>query len=162
MGKRIVVIAVDDTKVGLLAIDFALEHFCEGYEFHLLHISPSVASFPVPYPFPHAAALAQHHEERRLNDRATRHFVKEVFLPRASSKGASVVIADVDCVGTPESSNIGAAICRYVEDVSPAGVILMRHNMGILSRLFVGSVTKYCIENSKAPVIVVHPAVADI
>ncbi len=39
---------------------------------------------------------------------ATRHFVKEVFLPRASSKGASVVIADVDCVGTPESSNIGA------------------------------------------------------
>lgn len=40
-----------------------------GYEFHLLHISPSVTSFPVPYPFPHAAALAQHHEESRLNDR---------------------------------------------------------------------------------------------
>lgn len=39
---------------------------------------------------------------------ATRHFAREVFLPRASSKGASVVIADVDCVGTPESSNIGA------------------------------------------------------
>ena len=39
---------------------------------------------------------------------ATRHFMKEVFSPRASSKGASVVIADVDCIGTPESSDIGA------------------------------------------------------
>ena len=55
----------------------------------------------------------------------------------------------------------GAAICQYVKDVSPAGVILMRHNIGVISRLFVGSITKYCIENSIAPVIVVHPAVAD-
>ena len=55
----------------------------------------------------------------------------------------------------------GAAICEYVKDVSPAGVILMRHNIGVISRLFVGSVTRYCIENSIAPVIIVHPAVAD-
>lgn len=40
-----------------------------GYEFHLLHIRPSVTGFPVPYPFPHAAALAQHHEKSQLNDR---------------------------------------------------------------------------------------------
>ena len=37
----------------------------------------------------------------------------------------------------------------------------MRHNIGVISRLFVGSVTRYCIENSIAPVIIVHPAVAD-
>lgn len=55
----------------------------------------------------------------------------------------------------------GAAICRYVKDVRPAGVILMRHNMGVISRLFMGSVTKYCVENSDAPVIVVPPTVAD-
>jgi len=40
-----------------------------GYEYHLLHIRPSVTDFPVPYPFPHAAALAQHHEKSRLDDR---------------------------------------------------------------------------------------------
>ena len=37
----------------------------------------------------------------------------------------------------------------------------MRHNMGVISRLFMGSVTKYCIENSDAPVIVVPFAMAD-
>ena len=34
--------------------------------------------------------------------------MKDVFIPRASLKGAAVVVADVDYVGTPESANIGA------------------------------------------------------
>lgn len=37
----------------------------------------------------------------------------------------------------------------------------MRHNIGVISRLFIGSVTRYCVEKSDAPVTIVPSIVAD-
>lgn len=48
------------------------------------------------------------HKRVASDVQATGHFMNDLFIPRASSKGAVVVVADVDYAGTSESSNIGA------------------------------------------------------
>lgn len=85
---------------------------------------------------------------------ASKLFLEKVFIPKASAAGAEVTATMLH--SDPDgSSNIGKAICAYVEKHKPAALVVMKQNKSAVARLFVGSVTKYCAIHSCAPVIIV-------
>ncbi|CAL8469882.1 g9424 [Coccomyxa elongata] len=154
VNKRLV-IALDNSKECLKALDFALEHFPIGYTYHLVHLQPR----PVAYPYV-ASPLA--FEISYLNMQAidketitsSSKFLDDVFASKAKSAGADV-FAVVVSVDSDSSSDIGAAICTYTEKTKANALILMRQNKSTISRFFLGSVTKYCAIHSPVPVIIV-------
>jgi nucleotide-binding universal stress UspA family protein len=81
-------------------------------------------------------------------------FMSKVFLPKASSSGAQVVAHVLHCYNDG-ASDIGAAICDFVETNQPSAVVLMRKNKSPVISFFMGSVTKYCATHSQAPVVIV-------
>ncbi|CAL8465663.1 g5199 [Coccomyxa elongata] len=160
MGSKRLVLAVDNSKVTsetgeecLKALDFALEHFPTGYSYHLVHMQPR--------PFVSAVVVdvvcCQYDYENKqamTAAAASNKFMDEVFVPRAKSAGADVC-ALVLAVDSDNSSQIGAAICKYAEETTADAVILMRENKSEVSRFLMGSVTRYCAVNSPIPVVIV-------
>lgn len=50
---------------------------------------------------------------------------------------------------------IGEALCKRAAAVSASFILLNRLSKLALTRFFVGSVTKYCVEHSPCPVVVI-------
>lgn len=56
------------------------------------------------------------------------------------------------------AASIGHNICKKAEEVDAACVIMASHNRGSIHEFFLGSVTSYCLHNSKRPLLVIrHP-----
>jgi nucleotide-binding universal stress UspA family protein len=86
-------------------------------------------------------------------------FLKKVFIPKASSKGAEVKATLLH--SNPDgSNNIGAAICAWTETHKPAALLMMKENKSAVARFFVGSVTKYCATHCNVPVVIIPQASA--
>ena len=76
------------------------------------------------------------------------------FIPKASSAGAEVIVTMLH--SDPDGSNdIGAAICNYAEKHKPVALLMMKHNKSALTRIFLGSVTRYCAIHCHTPVVIV-------
>ncbi|CAL8469883.1 g9425 [Coccomyxa elongata] len=153
MVNKKLVIAVDNSKECLKAVDFALEHFPTGYTYHLVHLQPRpLASYYIFNPIiPEYGYDELQATEKML---ASYNFMDEVFAPKARSAGADI-LPMVLTVDSDSSSDIGAAICEYAESVNADALIMMRQNKSAISRFFMGSVTRYCAVHSAAPVTIV-------
>ncbi|CAL5226093.1 g8909 [Coccomyxa viridis] len=90
MGNNTLIIAVDNSKECLKAVDFALQNFRKGYTYHLLHIQthPIAASAMVG----NADAVGLAYEGQlsfdKERDDASQEFMTRFFIPKASSAGA--------------------------------------------------------------------------
>ncbi|CAL8469885.1 g9427 [Coccomyxa elongata] len=153
--RQRLVIALDNSKDCLVALNFALEHFPEGYSYHLVHIQPrplasSILASTV------AAPCAQEGKRARDMEKTadTNRFMEEIFAPKARSAGAEAFALVLDS-DSDSSSHIGAAICKYAEEIKPDALVMMRQNKPAISRFFMGSVTKYCADHSTVPTIIV-------
>ncbi|GMP58894.1 hypothetical protein CsSME_00022396 [Camellia sinensis var. sinensis] len=62
-------------------------------------------------------------------------------------KAETILIAEV---GDPK-----VAICNAVEKYNINLLILGDHELGLIQRVLVGSVSSYCVQNAKCPVLVV-------
>ncbi|BDA43896.1 hypothetical protein COCOBI_05-0790 [Coccomyxa sp. Obi] len=155
MAKKTLVIAVDNSKECLKALDFALENFPTGYSYHLVHIQPR----PLASSMVASAAAAEFAYENlaaveKEQTEATNKFMHEVFAPKAQSAGAEAFAVIVHTDGD-SSSLIGQAICEYAEKVKADALVMMRQNKSAVVRFFMGSVTRYCAVHSPIPVLVV-------
>ncbi|BDA43067.1 hypothetical protein COCOBI_04-0770 [Coccomyxa sp. Obi] len=157
MVNKIILLAVDNSKECLKAVDFVLEHFPQGYSYHLLHVQVSgiasdlIASAEV-------AGLADEHQYELDQDMqaASEEALKESFIPKAKADGRKVEATILHA--SPEGSNaIGAAICDFAEKQNPAAMLLMKQQKSPVVQFFLGSVTKYCAVHSTVPVIIVPP-----
>ncbi|CAL8469895.1 g9437 [Coccomyxa elongata] len=157
MASKSLVIALDNSKACNKAVDFAIEHFPKGYTYHLLHVQPR--PYDASSRIAQAEATGDGHavlwDIEKETVKMTEKIMDEVFVPRAKSSGAEVVAKMVHCSPDGTSSDIGAAICEYVEQTKPAALVLMKENKGAIERIFVGSVTKYCATHCRSPLIIV-------
>ncbi|KAK9916114.1 hypothetical protein WJX75_008784 [Coccomyxa subellipsoidea] len=155
MATKSIIIAVDNSKECFKAVDFVLEHFPKGYEYHLLHVQvSSIASELIT----DDDDVGLKHERPYKMDKeltaASEDFLKEYFLPKAQANGAEVTSTLLHSF--PDgSTSIGSAICEFAEKTRPAALVLMKQQKSALKRFFLGSVTKFCVVHSHVPVIVV-------
>jgi nucleotide-binding universal stress UspA family protein len=85
---------------------------------------------------------------------ASEEFMERVFVPKAAAGGAQVVPHVVYCDGEG-ASNVGEAICGFVETNKPSALVVMRENKSPIVKFLLGSVTRFCATHSRAPVVVV-------
>ncbi|CAL8465653.1 g5189 [Coccomyxa elongata] len=140
MVNKELVIAVDNSEECLKALDFAIEHFPNGYTFHLLHIQPRL----------HAPSSAAEKEMIA----ATKKFLEDAFVSKAKSADTEA-IGEVVEINGDSSKQIGEAICEHAEKVKADTLVLMRQNKSTVTRFFLGSVTRYCAVHSPTPVAIV-------
>ena len=81
-------------------------------------------------------------------------FLQDFFKPQAASGGAEVATTLLH-IENDGSCAIGAAICRFAEEQRPAALAMMKENKSAFTRVFVGSVTRYCAVRSRVPVIII-------
>ncbi|CAL8469893.1 g9435 [Coccomyxa elongata] len=155
MGSKTLVIAVDNSKECLKALDFALQHLPNGYTYYIVHMQPRpyVSSIIAGAVAPEFAYQQLEAFEKEMTA-ASNKIMDAVFIPKAKSAGAEAC-ATVLKVESDSSSHIGTAICDYAEKVKAVALILMRQNKSAVSRFFMGSVTKFCAVHSTIPVIIV-------
>ncbi|KAG5240407.1 hypothetical protein OIU76_013792 [Salix suchowensis] len=83
--------------------------------------------------------------------------IASILLDKAKDKCAKygIVAETVKEIGDPKY-----AICEAVEKLNIELLVLGSHNRGPVQRAFLGSVSNYCVNNAKCPVLVVKiPAV---
>ncbi|CAL8465662.1 g5198 [Coccomyxa elongata] len=157
MVSKTVVIAIDNSKECLQALDFALQHFPKGYSYHLVHIQPR--PFGSTFVTTTAAAGILHDSRSALEKDmvvtgATSRFMEDIFAPRVRMAGVDFFKVVLDAI-SDSSSHIGAALCEYAEKIEAAALIAMRRNKSHVSRFFIGSVTRYCALHSPTPFVIV-------
>lgn len=55
-----------------------------------------------------------------------------------------------------DKDSIGKLICFRAEESATPAVIMSKHNQGAIKEFFMGSVTKYCTQHCKQPVVILH------
>ena len=55
-----------------------------------------------------------------------------------------------------DKDSIGELICVRAEELQTPAVVMSKHSQGAIKEFFLGSVTKYCTQHCKQPVIILH------
>jgi nucleotide-binding universal stress UspA family protein len=54
------------------------------------------------------------------------------------------------------SESVGAAVCSRAEELGAVAVVLASHNKSALWQFFQGSVTSYCVQHCRHPLVVLR------
>lgn len=81
------------------------------------------------------------------------HFLHDRLAPKLEAAGfkAKTVLLRHSSDG---ASAIGAAICKHAETINAKMVVLTKTSKSALAKFFTGSVTRYAIDHSPAPVLI--------
>lgn len=55
-----------------------------------------------------------------------------------------------------DKDSIGEIICIRAQELQTPAVVMSKHSQGAIKEFFMGSVTKYCAQHCKQPVIILH------
>lgn len=159
---KCVVVAVDGSEQSMRALEWALDNIrlCppdsdkQGGKFVVLHVqSPPTISAglnPGSIPFggptdvevPAFAAAIEAHQER----------ITEAIMTHAEGIWTERNVEVEKMVLVGEAKEL---ICETTSKL-PADLLVMgSHNFGAFKRMFIGSVSNYCIHNAKCPVTIV-------
>ncbi|XP_009395576.2 universal stress protein A-like protein [Musa acuminata AAA Group] len=152
-AKRVMV-AIDESESSHYALEWVLSNLRSS-----LSSSPLVVFTVQPYPeisYLNAASFGappmeliqtvqQHQKELALSllEKA-----KEICIQHG------VVAETISEVGDPKE-----AICEAVEKLKIDLLIVGSHGKGAIQRVFLGSISNYCVHNAKCPVLVVKKSV---
>lgn len=163
MGSlKCVVVAVDGSEQSMLALEWALDNIrlCppvgdkEGGKFVVLHVQspPSISAGlnPGSIPFggptdvevPAFTAAIEAHQKR----------ITEAIMAHAEGiwTERNVEVEKVVVIGEPKE-----LICETTSKLQAELLVMGSHNFGAFKRMFIGSVSNYCINNVKCPVTIV-------
>ncbi|GAB4840311.1 hypothetical protein Ancab_021077 [Ancistrocladus abbreviatus] len=147
--KKKLMIALDDSESSSDALQWAL-HNLHGKLASSGVILYSAVS--VDYPSIHASAFGVSPPElfKSIEDRQTK--CANGILEKAKNICAEQGIAaeTVSELGNPKE-----AICNAVEKFNIQLLVVGNHGRGALRRAFLGSVSSYCVQHAKCPVLVV-------
>jgi nucleotide-binding universal stress UspA family protein len=156
MSPRVVVICVDDSDTSEDAVKWTLANILkgEGDELHVVHVVPR---FQLIGGAPPTDFLPHHDSE-----------VYAQLIKTAEAFIARRVLTHVDQLPSPppvtihvikfetDSDSIGTALCKKAEELNAAVIVVARHNKSKMQQFFLGSVSSYCVEHCKRPVLVHH------
>lgn len=55
-----------------------------------------------------------------------------------------------------DKDSIAELICFRAEELQTPAIVMSKHSQGTIKEFFMGSVTKYCTQHCKQPVIILH------
>ncbi|KAL3135559.1 hypothetical protein ABBQ38_006038 [Trebouxia sp. C0009 RCD-2024] len=149
-----VLVAVDNSEATLRLVDFAAKHFHgPDYTLHILHIQAvEAAALPggagaAAFAYETSDALSEEQEAE------ARKFLQEVVQPRLSKVNLKPVLHMKRVLGS-SSSLIGETICKQAAELDAAFTLLTKSSKNAITKFFVGSVTKYCVQHSQNAVVV--------
>jgi len=163
MGSlKCVIVAVDGSEQSMRALEWALDNIrlCppdgdkEGGKFVVLHVQspPSIYAglYPGSIPFggptdvevPAFTAAIEAHQ-KRITEAIMTH-AEDIWTER------NVEVEKVVVVGEPKE-----LICEITSKLQADLLVMGSHNSGAFMRMFIGSVSNYCINNVKCPVTIV-------
>ncbi|KAJ8485742.1 hypothetical protein OPV22_018227 [Ensete ventricosum] len=152
-AKRVLV-AIDESESSHYALEWVLANLRSSLSSSPLvvfTVQPyseisylNAASFGAP-PMELIQTVQQHHKELSLSllEKA-----KEICIQHG------VVAETISEVGDPKE-----AICEAVEKLKIDLLVVGSHGKGAIQRVFLGSVSNYCMHNAKCPVLVVKKSV---
>lgn len=161
---KVIVVAVDDSKGSEIAFQEALR-ILGGREgsaiFHIVHVRPDEdeASFLLVNDAEYQANALYGFKEHWDNLEKTRKEIARKLLLRfkAIAEAAHVAFLEVLLQGDPREE-----ICKHVQKAHAELLVVGQRGAGLLTRLFIGSVSLYCLHHADVPVLVVKtpPAAA--
>ncbi|XP_021896202.1 universal stress protein A-like protein [Carica papaya] len=149
-GKKVMV-AIDESECSHYALQWALDFLGDTIatsKLILLTVQPLV-EFGYVYASTYGAApvdlIASVQENQKKVALALLEKAKEICANRG-------VVAET----ITESGNPKDAICEAVEKLDIQLLIIGSHGKGAVQRVFLGSVSNYCVHHAKCPVLVVR------
>jgi nucleotide-binding universal stress UspA family protein len=153
---RRLLLAVEDSEGSERLVRWSMEHlYRPDTEVHLLHVMPrfEIASTYGGPALDLSPMIDPGGYQGRLH--AAENFLAKRFGSLMTGitppPVAHIVKYDTD------SESIGAVIVRKAQQLQVAAVVVAHNSRSHLQQLFMGSVTKYCLQNCKRPVVVVKP-----
>lgn len=151
--SRNVVVAVDANEDSVAAFVWTLGNlYREGDSLHILHVVPEALSSPasgsIYYPQPIDP------ETERALWRQAQEFIQNEFVEIAKRKGVTV---NVVLVKESRHKHIGWAVCKKAEELQASPLVLACHHKSKLEEMLMGSVSKFCAEHCRQPVLLIHP-----
>ncbi|XP_042496113.1 universal stress protein A-like protein isoform X1 [Macadamia integrifolia] len=157
-NKKKVMVAIEESEFSHYALKWALENFndCLSGSSLVIFTVQTIASVGHIYAASFGSArtygvlstnpdmLKSVQENKRKFSLALLEKAKEICAKQG------VTAETITEIGDPK-----VAICDAVEKLNIDILILGSHGRGILKRAFMGSVSNYCVQNAKCPVLVI-------
>lgn len=153
---RVLCICVDDSDASEDAVKWTMGNvFKDGDEVHILHVIPrfqlsSTYGAPPADFLPHSDPEAYEHMIKTAEGFIARRVLRHMEAATAPPPVAHIIKFETD------ADSIGTVLCKKAEELKAAVLVVARHNKSKLQQFFLGSVSGFCIQNSKRPVLVHH------
>jgi structural maintenance of chromosome 2 len=155
VGTRRIVVAVDASEDSIDAFTWVIKNLVKpGDELHLLHVVPDVFTSPASGSIYYCSS-PDPETERALWQQAKQFFVDN-FLEHAKAEGLEDSCW-LHLVKESRHKHIGKAVCRKADELGAEPLVLAAHDRSALEKMFLGSVSDYCVTHSKRPVLLLHP-----
>lgn len=153
-----ILLPVDNSDASEKALDWAISNiYKEGDEVRLLNIVPMPTPMGMPLvldmAFP-AVPMEPDEAENLKHVAEAKKFIQQRFGPKLDTQSVPYKATIVHFLA--DNDSIGEAICKQAQNLNAAAVIMSKHQRGMLSDFFLGSVTKYCTQHCKSPLVVLH------
>lgn len=152
--QRNLVVAVDHTEGSYKALKWTLEHlYRDGDVLHLLHVVPAASSVTCCGGFDLASTLPP---EEGLQESMAAHAIEYFaqYMQLARKHGAD---CELDLVHGACNQTVSKDICRKVEELSAAVVVLSEQKQGFIESIFMQTpVTQHVVQNCSRPTLVLN------
>ena len=151
---RRIVCAVDDSDTSEHSVRWFLRNlYKEGDEIHLIHVIPRFAvASTFGAPALDLAPLADP-ESYRILIESTKRFLSKRFANLVKEVDPAPVVHI--CKADQDPDSIGAQVCRLVSSLHADFLVMAKHQKSKFHQLLMGSVSRFCVENCKRPVVLV-------
>jgi nucleotide-binding universal stress UspA family protein len=157
MTSRVLLLCVDDSEASEDAVKWTLDNICkDGDELHFVHVIPR---FHLQLDGVPPADFLAHHDTQMYEEmiKKAESFIARRFLVHVDemAEAASPPVVHIIKFET-DSDSIGTVLCKKAEELNASVLVVARRDKSKLQQFFLGSVSSFCLEHSKRPVLVHH------
>lgn len=151
---RVILCAIDDSARSEESFQWLMKNmYKEGDVIHLVHVIPRFAmANAFGGPALDLAPFVDPESYQMLID-STKRFISSRFSKYSKNISPTPVVHI--CKADQDPDSVGAQICRLASSLHANFVIMAKHQRSQLHNLLMGSVSRFCVENCKRPVVLV-------
>ncbi|KAK1425669.1 hypothetical protein QVD17_21024 [Tagetes erecta] len=149
--KNKVMVAIDESEYSQYALKWALETLASTIADCEVVIYTARAPVDIGYLYASSWGTAELIKELKEND-------KKAALDLLNKAKATCADYGITAEGMTEIGDPKVAICNAIEKLNIQLLVVGSHGRGAVTRAFLGSVSNYCVNHAKCPVLVVKKA----